>query len=136
LRDPDPDRGPDPVFAHPPSKLDARCTDRSVEGVRSFRVFLSVTFATAGVVAFACSTKAPLVAAGGDCQLATDCDDGLICVPQKANSNGCPCYCTGDAGSVQQLPPAADAGKVAAQDAAPVTDSAPPPPVPDASAGD
>ena len=92
-----------------------------------------------GVLALACSAKAPLVAQGGDCQLATDCQDGLICVPQTTGSNACPCICTNSSGTVQQLPPAADAGgKPAANpDAAGVADSASSPPAQDgAAAGD
>ncbi len=69
--------------------------------MRSFRVpGLLATLAFA-VLAGACSAQAPLVAQGGACQLATDCQDGLICAPQKSGGS----ICTSNLGSIQKLPP-------------------------------
>ena len=101
-----------------------------------FSLRVPASFATLTFLVLACSAKAPLVGQGGDCQLATDCQDGLICAPQKTGSTACPCTCTNSTQGVQQLPPAADAGKPAASaDAATTTDSAPPAPIPEAGAG-
>ena len=38
---------------------------------------------------FACSSPAPLAAAGGACTLATDCQEGLICCNGEKGSNTC-----------------------------------------------
>jgi hypothetical protein len=84
-------------------------------GRRSFlpAFLLTSPLALAATLAPACSTQAPLVAQGGQCTLATDCQDGLICAPQKKGSNACPCVCTNDLSGVQQLPPAGDAATAA-----------------------
>jgi hypothetical protein len=47
----------------------------------------------------ACATKAKLLPAGGECYQATDCADGLVCVPQK---NG-PSICSNDLTGVQTV---------------------------------
>ena len=61
--------------------------------------------------AAACSTKAKLIAQGGECFQATDCVDGLVCVPQKDGRRICdndltPVQSTEDAAA----PAVADAG--------------------------
>ncbi len=51
-----------------------------------------LVFAAVGVtvaVLAACSTKAKLIAQGGECLQATDCADGLVCVPQKDGRRLC-----------------------------------------------
>ena len=83
-------------------------------------------------LALACSSSPALVAAGGDCFAASDCQPGLVCVPQK---NG-PRVCSSDLSQVTGRPPAAgdaaiaEAGE-AATDApvadAPEQDTSPPP---------
>jgi hypothetical protein len=98
-----------------------------VKGVR-FLVFVSLAAA-----AMACSSKSSLVGSGGVCQVATDCADGLICVPQKDGSS----VCSADLTGVQQLPPKADAGNAAVADSGPApTPDAAPAPVPDAAIPD
>ncbi len=52
-------------------------------------LFVALTAATAIALAAACSTKASLVAQGGECELATDCADGLVCIPQKDGTRTC-----------------------------------------------
>ncbi len=59
-----------------------------------------------------CSTKAKLVVQGGECLQATDCVDGLVCVPQKDGRK----LCDSDLSGVQTTedaagPPVADAGR-------------------------
>jgi hypothetical protein len=60
------------------------------------------------LVALACSSQAALIGQGGTCELATDCENGLICAP--ASGNSCPCTCTNNLKGVQKLPPMPDAG--------------------------
>jgi hypothetical protein len=69
----------------------------------------------AGLLAIAaCSSKAALVGLGGECSLATDCVDGLICAPQPNK----PSVCTDDLSTVAgKSPPEAGAAKDAATDA-------------------
>jgi hypothetical protein len=80
------------------------------------------------LLAAACASKAKLVAQGGECLQATDCADGLVCVPQKDGSR----ICDNDLSGVQKTedaspPPAKDGGpKDGATDGA-VTDAPPPP---------
>ena len=61
---------------------------------------------------FACSSQAALVGQGGACEVVTDCQDGLICAPEKNDAGS---TCTNVLTGVQQLPPTppgADAGPV------------------------
>ncbi len=112
--------------------LDGRYGDRSVGGVRSLRILSLLSLASASLVALTialasgCSSKAALVGSGGQCQLATDCNEGLYCYKG---------VCIGDAGAAQVLAPTPDAGTGAAPTNA---DGAGPAqtPTPDASAGD
>ncbi len=78
--------------------------------MRSFRFvfFVAVPLGVMTFVAFACSSQATLVGQGGSCQLATDCEDGLICAPQSGKS--CPCICTNNLNGIEQLPPTPDGG--------------------------
>jgi hypothetical protein len=50
----------------------------------------------------ACSTSAKLVGNGGDCFQAVDCEQGLVCAPQKNGKR----ICTGDLTGVQSNLPA------------------------------
>lgn len=69
--------------------------------MRSFRLPGLLATLTSAVLAGACSSQAPLVGQGGACQLVTDCQDGLICAPQKSGGS----ICTNNLGSIQKLPP-------------------------------
>ncbi len=61
----------------------------------------------------ACSSKAELAGQGAECNLTSDCEDGLVCIPQKSGSS----ICSSNLGSIQQLPPTPDAGMQAVSDA-------------------
>lgn len=50
-----------------------------------------------GSLPAACSSNAPLVGAGGTCTLATDCQEGLACLPQKDGTS----ICSNDLAAVQ-----------------------------------
>ena len=56
---------------------------------------------TAGVVTFACASQPSLSAAGEQCFAATDCVDGLVCVPQRDGSR----LCSDDLSQVTGRPP-------------------------------
>ena len=77
------------------------------------------------IVLHACSTKAKLIAQGGDCLQATDCEDGLVCVPQKDGRR----ICDKDLSGVQLTEDAAPPREAAPQDAPAdgVTADGPPP---------
>jgi hypothetical protein len=98
-------------------------------------VWTVASLASTAALTPGCSSKASLVGAGGACELATDCENGLICFKS---------VCTSDLSGAQQLPPTPDAGgaAVAAKDAtapdAPATSSPveAAAPVPDASLAD
>ena len=87
-------------------------------------VAVTVALVFPAVLALACSSSPALVAAGGDCFAASDCQPGLVCVPQK---NG-PRVCSSDLTQVTGRPPAegdaamAEAGEAATPDA-PVADA-------------
>jgi hypothetical protein len=71
----------------------------------------------------ACSSKAKLIAQGGECLQATDCVDGLVCVPQQDGRR----ICSNDLSGVQSIeeagpPPAGDAGALDATSDAPLAD--------------
>ena len=88
------------------------------------------------VLAAGCATKAKAVAQGGECLQATDCADGLVCVPQKDGSR----ICDNDLSGVQKTedaspPPARDGGpRDGASDGA-ATDAPPPADAPDDTCG-
>ena len=77
----------------------------------------------------ACSTHGKTVPLGGECFQATDCGDGVVCVPQADGKRICSTDISGivsveDAGG----PPPADAGDAGSSDAGPDaarTDAAP-----------
>jgi hypothetical protein len=54
-----------------------------------------------GFVAFACAARSSLSGAGGECFAATDCADGLVCVPQRDGSR----LCSDDLSQVTGRPP-------------------------------
>lgn len=53
------------------------------------------------VVLFGCSASPKLVGQGGECAVSTDCDLGLVCVPQKSGR-----ICTNDVSSIAKATPA------------------------------
>ena len=65
------------------------------------RLLAPLTIALA--LSSACSTKAKLIAQGGDCLQATDCEDGLVCVPQDDGRR----ICSNDLSGVQTIEEAA-----------------------------
>ncbi len=48
----------------------------------------------------ACSSSAKLVAAGGACSLASDCQEGLVCIPTPGASTGR--SCSSDLSTIQE----------------------------------
>jgi hypothetical protein len=72
---------------------------------RSF-AYGCLTLAITASVVSACSSKAQLAGQGGECNVATDCQPGLVCEPQKSGSS----LCSNNLGSIQQLPPTPDSG--------------------------
>ena len=56
---------------------------------------------TGAVVTFACASQPSLSAAGEQCFAATDCVDGLVCVPQRDGSR----LCSDDLSQVTGRPP-------------------------------
>jgi hypothetical protein len=67
------------------------------------------------------SSKSGSVGEGGECELATDCAEGLIC---EAPANGGTRVCSSDLSGVQKTPPKpGDAGRPIATDAAGVGDA-------------
>jgi hypothetical protein len=56
---------------------------------------------TGAVVTFACASQPSLSAAGEQCFAATDCVDGLVCVPQRDGSR----LCSDDLSQVSGRPP-------------------------------
>jgi hypothetical protein len=83
---------------------------------------LGTVAAVCGVI-LACSSTPKLVAAGGDCFQATDCQEGLVCAPDM--TMGGKRTCTSDLTGLQKLPmmpgvdagPARDAGDAGVSDA-------------------
>jgi hypothetical protein len=77
----------------------------------NFRSLALGSFAIAAVASLpfsfaACSSKATLAGQGAQCNLTTDCEEGLVCIPQKGGTS----TCSSNLGSIQQLPPATDSG--------------------------
>jgi hypothetical protein len=86
---------------------------------------MGLTLLAIPVVLNACSTKAKLLAQGGDCLQATDCEDGLVCVPQKDGRR----ICDKDLSGVQLTEDATPPRDAAPQDGpvdGPVADGPPP----------
>ena len=86
----------------------------------------------------ACSSSPALVAAGGACFAASDCQPGLVCVPQKNGAR----VCSSDLTQVTGRPPAVadaalpEAGDPDAVTDAPLTDAPPADATPDTSIQD
>jgi hypothetical protein len=64
-----------------------------------------------GFLLIGCASKAKLVAQGGDCLQATDCVDGLVCVPQKSGGRICDNDLSGVQATEDATAPAVDAGR-------------------------
>ena len=64
----------------------------------------------------ACSGSAKLVGAGGACELASDCEEGLVCIPDPTAATGR--TCSSDLTSIQktELPDAAPDATLASAD--------------------
>jgi len=93
----------------------------------------SLGLGTAAALALACSGQAAPVGQGGQCELASDCANGLICAPQPNGTS----ICTSNLGSIQELPPTPDGGAALPVGDANVNEDVQiPTSVPEASAGD
>jgi len=73
-------------------------------------------------VAAACSTQAQLAGSGAQCFAATDCQEGLVCIPQKGGTS----ICSNNLSQIQTTEDAAagDAAKTPTGDGAPGDDGA------------
>jgi len=60
----------------------------------------------------ACSSSPKLVGAGGECFQATDCQDGLVCIPKRGGSS----VCSSDLSSIQTTEEAGGAPTDASDD--------------------
>ena len=69
-------------------------------------MWVSCALAVPAVVLGACNASPKLSAAGGACFQATDCEDGLVCVPQKDGSR----VCSSDLSGIQTTEEAGGAG--------------------------
>jgi hypothetical protein len=80
--------------------------------VSRFAPALFAVFATAAVAALpaACSSQEQLQGEGGPCTQATDCQEGLVCIPQPDGTR----TCSSDLGSIQQTEDAGGGGNDAA----------------------
>jgi hypothetical protein len=96
------------------------------------KVAVAAAVGVGALLVFACSESPKLVGEGAACAVTTDCDRGLVCVPQQGGKR----TCTGDLTSIAKTPPQpapADAGRDAPPDGTPdgvsdsPTDSPPPP---------
>ncbi len=75
---------------------------------------------TVGAILFACAAQTSLSGAGQECFAATDCQDGLVCVPQRGGAR----LCSDDLSQVTGRPPpeagaAAEAGGDGPREATP-----------------
>jgi hypothetical protein len=91
-------------------------------GSRSARAAFVLSPILAVVALFACGTDPSVSAAGEECFEATDCQDGLICVPQQNGSR----VCSNDLSGVSGKPPGEDAGPMEAGEGGELNDGAPP----------
>jgi hypothetical protein len=73
-----------------------RRTRRSRAGVA-----VVIGLITVGAVMFACASQPSLSGPGEECFAATDCADGLVCVPQRGGSR----LCSDDLSQVTGRPP-------------------------------
>ena len=102
---------------------------RSVKGVRKLLALVPLVVALIGPWSVGACTSGALVPAGGECLLATDCEQGLVCVPSGGKR-----VCSADLTNIVSTVDAAAGGDAVVPDAtldaikydAPV-DSPPPP---------
>jgi len=74
------------------------------------------------LIAAACGSQSSSVGQGGECQVASDCVEGLVCVPQKDGTR----VCSNDLSGVQKTPPTSggnDAGSRPPNDGGGATDA-------------
>lgn len=76
---------------------------------------LAAVLAAVGGLLFACAQESSPVGPGGECFLASDCQPGLVCVPQPSGARLCSSDLTGFEGN----PPAEAGGDTAVPDDAP-----------------
>lgn len=84
---------------------------------------VSGAFVTASV---ACAPERVLVGAGGECFTASDCEPGLVCIPQRSGAR----VCSADLAQVAGRPPA-----MGREDAATAEDAETDAPQPDEDSG-
>jgi hypothetical protein len=70
-------------------------------GSRSVRAAVVIGPIAVGLVMFACAAEPSLSGAGGECFAATDCVEGLVCVPQRDGAR----LCSDDLSQVTGRPP-------------------------------
>ena len=90
-----------------------------------------------GMILFACAAQTSLSGPGQECFAATDCQDGLVCVPQRGGAR----LCSDDLSQVTGRPPpeggaAAEAGGDGPREANPADGPAQDTSVPDTSVPD
>lgn len=78
---------------------------------------VAVPFAGLVAIMMACSVETSRVGAGGECFLASDCEPGLVCVPQRNGAR----ICSNDLTEVAGRPPP-EAGARDASEAGDATD--------------
>jgi hypothetical protein len=66
------------------------------------QVAIAVFLAVPAVLALACAPKNSASGAGQECFVATDCEPGLVCVPQRSGAR----VCSADLSQVTGRPPA------------------------------
>lgn len=76
-------------------------SDRDKSARRRRAAVVLAPFLLVVVLPLACSEDATLVGPGGECFAATDCQPGLVCVPQRGGSR----LCTNDLTQVVGRPP-------------------------------
>lgn len=82
--------------------------DRRARRLRAVAVLVPLTLVLAAPLA--CTDKASLIGPGEECFAATDCQPGLVCVPQRSGAR----VCSNDLTQVEGRPPpeaGADAGE-------------------------
>jgi hypothetical protein len=76
-------------------------TPRAFRAMRIVNVVGAIALVYGAVGASsACSSSAKLVAAGGACSLASDCEEGLVCIPTPGASTGR--SCSSDLSTIQE----------------------------------
>src|SRR3954452_19314600 len=84
----------------------------------------------------ACTPDTPLVAAGGECFAASDCEPGLVCVPQRGGARQCSSDLSMVAGRQPPEGGAADAADGEAGEGGPLDEGGPDTGMPDTSMSD